>query len=365
MLKFLDLHGVNEQYRNEIDAAIKRVVDSGWYLLGKEIEKFEKEFADFCGVKYAIGVANGLDALVISLKALDIGEGDEVIVPSNTYIATVLAITASKAIPVFVEPDIKTYNIDCDKIEAAITEKTKAIMPVHLYGRACDMTAILKIAKKYTLQVIEDCAQAHGAIYEGSRVGSFGDCNGFSFYPGKNLGAMGDGGIITTNDESIAKKVRAIRNYGSFVKYEHLYKGMNSRLDEIQAAILSVKLSHLDQDNEKRRNVAKYYRENINNPLIILPEIRIDEQESHVWHLFVVRTQKRDALRKYLLDNDIETVIHYPTPPHKQKAYEEFSDLVLPMSEQIHREVLSLPISPIMTQEEIQKVVETINKYGE
>lgn len=364
MLKFLDLHRINERYRDEIDAAIKGVIDSGWYLLGKEIEKFEKEFAHFCGVKYAIGVANGLDALIISLKALDIGEGDEVIVPSNTYIATVLAITANNAIPVLVEPDINTFNLDCDKIEAAITPKTKAIMPVHLYGRACDMTTILKIAKKYSLKVIEDSAQAHGAMHEGKRVGSFGDCSGFSFYPGKNLGAMGDGGAITTNDEFIAKKIQAIRNYGSLVKYEHLYKGMNSRLDEIQAGILSVKLSHLEQDNEKRRNVAKYYIENISNPLIILPGLGINDQESHVWHLFVIRTKDRDDLKKYLLDNDIETVIHYPTPPHKQKAYEEYGDLILPISEQIHREVLSLPISPIMTLEEIQKVVETINKYG-
>lgn len=363
MLKFLDLHKINERYRQEIDDAIKKVIDSGWYLLGKEIKRFEDEFSNFCGTRYAIGVANGLDALTISLKALDIGEGDEVIVPSNTYIATVLAITANKAIPILVEPDMDTYNIDPRKIEAAITKRTKAIMPVHLYGQACNMTPIIEIAKKHDLKVVEDCAQAHGALHRGTRVGSFGDCGGFSFYPGKNLGAMGDGGMITTNDEKIAEKVYAIRNYGSLVKYEHLYKGVNSRLDEIQSTILSIKLSHLEADNEKRRSVAKYYLENIKNPVITLPKVEYDDQRSHVWHLFVVRCKKRDSLKEYLLNNGIETVIHYPTPPHKQKAYAELSGLSLPISEQLHREVLSLPISPVMTEIEMKQVVETINSY--
>ncbi|KKP89569.1 MAG: dTDP-6-deoxy-D-xylo-hex-3-ulose aminase [Parcubacteria group bacterium GW2011_GWC1_36_108] len=363
MIKFLDLHKINERYRNEIDAAIKSILDSGWYLLGKETEKFEKEFASFCGVKYAIGVANGLDALIISLKALGIEEGDEIIVPSNTYIATILAISANGATPILVEPDIDNYNIEPKNIEAAITSKTKAIMPVHLYGQACEMDPIMSIAKKYNLMVVEDCAQSHGAIYENQCVGSFGNCAGFSFYPGKNLGAMGDGGMITTNDEEIANKIRAIRNYGSFVKYENLYKGMNSRLDEIQAAILSVKLGYLQEDNEKRRKIANYYLENIKNPVIILPKISNDNEKSHVWHLFVIRCEKRDELKKYLLDNDIETSIHYPIPPHKQNAYMEWKDLVLPISEKIHNEVLSLPVSPVMTKEEIERVVKIINEY--
>lgn len=363
MLKFLDLHRLNERYRDEINSAIKRVIDSGWYLLGKEVEKFEKEFANFCGVKYAIGVANGLDALIISLRALNIGEGDEVIVPSNTYIATILAITANNAIPILVEPDMDTCNIDPKKIEAAITEKTRAIMPVHLYGQACDMTAIREIAKKYDLKVIEDCAQAHGALHKGECVGSFGDCGGFSFYPGKNLGALSDGGIITTNDEKIAEKARAIRNYGSLVKYENLYKGMNSRLDEIQSGILSVKLLHLETDNEKRRNVARYYLENIKNSVVTLPKIASDDQKSHVWHLFVIRSKKRDDLKKYLSEKGIETVIHYPVPPHKQVAYRELNDLSFPVSEQLHQEVLSLPISPVMTEAEMKLVVDTINSY--
>jgi dTDP-4-amino-4,6-dideoxygalactose transaminase len=364
IIKFLDLHKINERYRDEIGRAIKRVIDSGWYLHGKEVEKFEKEFARFCGVKYAVGVANGLDALIVSLRVLGIGKGDEVIVPANTYIATILAITANSATPVLVEPNINTYNIDPEKIEAAITSKTKAIMPVHLYGQACDMTVILEIAKKYNLKIIEDCAQAHGALHNKKRVGSFGDCNGFSFYPGKNLGALGDGGMVTTNNKAFAKKIRAIRNYGSFAKYKNLYKGINSRLDEIQAGILSVKLSHLKNDNEKRRNIAKYYLENIKNSAIILPKMKPDDPKSHVWHLFVIRCKTRNDLQKYLLDNGIETIIHYPIPPHKQEAYAEFNNLDLPISEQIHNEVLSLPISPVMTTGEMQKVVKIINKYG-
>ena len=364
MIRFLDLYKINEQHRSEIDNAIKSALDSGWYILGKEVEKFENEFASFCGVKHAIGVANGLDALIISLKALDIGEGDEVIVPANTYIATILAITANNAVPILIEAEIDSYNIDTKKIEAAITPKTKAIMPVHLYGQACDMTAILEIAKKHNLKIVEDCAQAHGAVYNDKCVGSFGDCNGFSFYPGKNLGALGDGGMITTNDDEIAEKVRAIRNYGSLVKYENLYKGMNSRLDEIQAGILSVKLAYLEGDNEKRRQVANYYLKNIKNSAITLPKVMIGDEKSHVWHLFVIRCEKRDELKKYLLDSGVETVIHYPIPPHKQIAYKELENLNFPISEQIHREVLSLPISSVMTDEDMQVIVKIINEYG-
>lgn len=364
MINFLNLKEINERYRKELDLAIAKVLDSGWYLLGNEVENFEKEFAKFCGVKHAIGVANGLDALIISLKALGIGKGDEVIVPSNTYIATILAISANNATPILVEPDIDTYNISPKGIEKAITPNTKAIMPVHLYGRVCDMNAIIEIAKKHDLKIIEDCAQAHGAIFNGKKAGSFGDCNGFSFYPGKNLGALGDGGIVTTNDSDIAERVRAIRNYGSHIKYENLYKGMNSRLDEIQAAILSVKLPYLSEDNERRRYIANYYIKNIKNPNVILPGISDDHQESHVWHLFVIRCQDRDGLKKYLSENGIETSIHYPIPPHKQVAYTEMNELSYPISEKIHGEVLSLPISPVMTDEEIKYVVDTINLYG-
>lgn len=364
MVKFLNLKKINNTYKKEIDVAIGKVFNSGWYILGKEVGKFEESFAKFCGVNYAIGVANGLDALVISLRALGIGKGDEVIVPSNTYIATILAISANGAIPVLVEPDEKNLNIDPEKIEAAITSKTKAIMPVHLYGQACDMTRIMKIAKKHKLKIVEDCAQAHGARHNGKRVGTFGDCNGFSFYPGKNLGALGDGGIITTNDKKIADKVRALRNYGSAVKYENLFKGYNSRLDEIQAGILSVKLKHLDSDNNKRRKIAKYYLDNMKNPEIILPKVTDSKAESHVWHLFVVRCENRDELKKYLADNGIETIIHYPIAPHKQNAYAELKNLKLPISERIHKEVLSLPISPVMGINEAKYVVKIINNYG-
>jgi dTDP-4-amino-4,6-dideoxygalactose transaminase len=363
MVKFLDLYQINERHRDEIESAIGRVLDSGWYILGGEAEKFENEFADFCGTKYAIGVANGLDALIISLKALGIGQGDEVIVPSNTYIATALAVTATGAIPIFVEPDVDTFNLDPVQVEAAITRKTKAIIPVHLYGRACEMDAIMKIAKKHHLKVVEDCAQAHGAWYKGNRVGSFGDCGSFSFYPGKNLGALGDGGMITTDDEEIALKIRAIRNYGSLIKYDHQYKGMNSRLDEIQAAILSAKLPFLDSDNKKRRNIASFYRKEIKNAAIALPKIDARVFRSHVWHLFVVRCESRDNLKKYLFEHGIETVIHYPVPPYRQQAYKEFHDLAFPVSDRLHREVLSIPISPVMTEESLEEVVSVINAY--
>ncbi len=361
-VKFLDLHKINDRYRKEIDAAMKRVLDSGWYILGREGEEFERRFAEYCGVKHALGVSNGLDALIISLKAVGISDGDEVLVPSNTYIASVLAVSSTGAKPVLVEPDIRTYTIDPKNIERAITPKTKAIIPVHLYGQSCDMSSIMEIARKNDLKVIEDCAQAHGSIYAQKRVGSFGDCNGFSFYPGKNLGALGDGGMVTTDDDMIAEKVRCLRNYGSLVKYENLYKGMNARLDELQAAILSVKLSELDKDNEKRRAVSRYYLSHIKNKSIALPHVA-SEEGSHVWHLFVIRCKKRDVLKKYLDENGIETVIHYPVPPHKQRAYAELNDLYFPVTEQIHREVLSLPISPVITEEEMRRVVDVINAY--
>lgn len=362
MVKFLDLHKINEQYRKEIDESIKRVLDSGWYLLGKEDESFEKNFAAYCGVKHAIGVANGLDALRLIIKAFGFLEGDEIIVPANTYIASILAISDNGCVPVLVEPDINTYNINSELIEEKITPKTKGIMVVHLYGQAVEMQKIWTLAKKYDLKVIEDSAQAHGAIYQGKRTGNLADASGFSFYPGKNLGCLGDGGAVTTNDDELAQKIRALANYGSLKKYQNIYKGLNSRLDEIQAAVLDVKLKGLDKDNQKRQEISKFYRENIENPAVILPQVK--EEQSHVWHIFPIRCEKRDELQKYLADNDIQTLIHYPIPPHKQGAYNEWSDLSFPITEKIHAQILSLPISPVMTQEEIEKVVEVINSFN-
>ena len=361
MIKFLDLEKINNRYREEIDLRIKNILDKGWYLQGEENEIFTKNFANFCGTKFALGVANGLDALNLIIKAYGFGKGDEIIVPANTYIATILAISENGCTPILVEPDIKTYNINPDNIEEKITPKTKAIMVVHLYGQAVQMEKIWEIAKKYNLKIIEDSAQAHGAIYQGKRTGNLGDASGFSFYPGKNLGCMGDGGAVTTNDEELFNKIKAIANYGSDRKYHHIYKGVNSRLDEIQAAVLDVKLKHLDSDNNKRREISKYYRENIKNPKIILPETY--DEKSHVWHIFAVRTKKRDEFQKYLKNNEIQTIIHYPTPPHKQGAYKEWNDLSFPITEEIHNTILSLPISPVMTDSEVEKVVEVVNEF--
>lgn len=361
MIKFLDLEKINNRYREEIDSRIKNILDKGWYLQGEENENFTKNFANFCGTKFALGVANGLDALNLIIKAYGFGNGDEIIVPANTYIATILAISENGCIPILVEPDIKTYNINPDSIEEKITTKTKAIMVVHLYGQAVQMEKIWKIAKKYNLKIIEDSAQAHGAIYQENRTGNLGDASGFSFYPGKNLGCMGDGGAVTTNDEELFNKIKAIANYGSDRKYHHIYKGVNSRLDEIQAAVLDVKLKHLDSDNNKRREISKYYRENIKNSKIILPETY--DEKSHVWHIFAVRTHNRDEFQKYLTEKGIQTIIHYPTPPHKQGAYKEWNNLSFPITEEIHNTILSLPISPVMTDSEIEKVVEVVNEY--
>lgn len=361
MIKFLDLKKINNRYREEIDSRIKDILDKGWYLQGEENENFTKNFANFCGTKFALGVANGLDALNLIIKAYGFGNGDEIIVPANTYIATILAISENGCIPILVEPDIKTYNINPDSIEEKITSKTKAIMVVHLYGQAVQMEKIWKIAKKYNLKIIEDSAQAHGAIYQENRTGNLGDASGFSFYPGKNLGCMGDGGAVTTNDEELFNKIKAIANYGSDRKYHHIYKGVNSRLDEIQAAVLDIKLKHLDSDNNKRREISKYYRENIKNSKIILPETY--DEKSHVWHIFTVRTQNRDEFQKYLTEKGIQTIIHYPTPPHKQGAYKEWNNLSFPITEEIHNTILSLPISPVMTDSEIEKVVEVVNEY--
>lgn len=360
MIKFLDLKKINNRFRAEIDQRIKNILDCGWYLQGKENEDFSKHFATYCGTKYALGVANGLDALNLIIKAYGFGEGDEIIVPANTFIATILAVSQNGCTPVLVEPDINTYNINPDLIEAAITPKTKAIMVVHLYGQAVQMEKIWELAKKYNLKVIEDAAQAHGAYYQGKRVGNLGDVAAFSFYPGKNLGAFGDAGGITTNDKELYEKIKAIANYGSDYKYHHIYKGVNSRLDEIQAAVLNVKLPHLDKDNERRREIAQYYRENIKNPKIILPQTY--DENAHVWHVFVVRCDDRTALQKHLEDNGIQTNIHYPTAPHKQGAYKEFESMNLPITEKIHQEVISLPISPVLTDEEVKHVVEVINE---
>ncbi len=361
MIKFLDLEKVNNRYREEIDKRIKSILDKGWYLQGEWDKTFEDNFAKFCGVKHCIGCANGLDALNLIIRGYGFGAGDEIIVPANTYIASILAISENGCTPVLVEPDINTYNINPELIEEKITDKTKAIMVVHLYGQAVQMGKIWNLAKKYNLKIIEDSAQAHGALYNGNRTGSLGDASGFSFYPGKNLGCMGDGGCVTTNDDELAARIRAIANYGSDRKYHHIYKGINSRLDEIQAAILDVKLPYLDNDNKRRREISKFYRENIKNPKIILPKVY--DEKSHVWHIFAIRCEKRDKLQKYLEENGIQTNIHYPTPPHKQGAYKEWENQSYPVSEEIHRTELSLPISPVMTDDEIEKVVRIANAF--
>lgn len=361
MIKFLDLEKVNNRFRNKMDARIKQILDAGWYLSGKWNDEFAKNFAEFCGTKHALGVANGLDAINLIIRGYGFGPGDEIIVPANTYIATILAISENGCTPVLVEPDINTYNINPDKIEEKITPRTRAIIVVHLYGQAVQMAKIWALAKKYNLKIIEDAAQAHGAVYDGKRVGNLGDAAAFSFYPGKNLGALGDAGGITTNDTELFNKIKAIANYGSDYKYHHIYKGVNSRMDEIQAALLDIKLPYLDADNDRRRGIAKYYRENIVNPKIILPKTY--DEIAHVWHVFVIRTENRDELCKYLNENDIQTNIHYPVPPHKQGAYNEWHDISLPITEEIHRTVVSLPISPVLTDDEVKMITGVINAW--
>ncbi|EFB9495751.1 DegT/DnrJ/EryC1/StrS family aminotransferase [Escherichia coli] len=370
MINFLDLKSINNQYQQELKDACARVIDSGWYIMGKELESFEQNFSDYCGAKYTVGVANGLDALTLVLRAWkELGKlkaGDEVIVQANTYIASILAITENDLVPVFVEPDANTYNLSIEGIKSAITDKTKVILPVHLYGQISPMPEIMAIAQQHGLLVLEDCAQSHGASIEGKKAGNWGDAAGFSFYPGKNLGALGDAGAITTNDDELAKTLQALRNYGSHQKYLNLYQGVNSRLDEIQAAMLNVKLKYLDNETLIRQKVALTYLENINNPLIKLPltahEYR-NNQQSHVWHLFVIATKHRDLLQKHLTENGIQTLIHYPIPPHKQQAYSQYKQLSLPITEKIHNEVLSIPIGPTMTNEEISKVIEACNSF--
>lgn len=365
MIKFLDLEKITHKYDNEIHQAASRVIDAGWYLLGNETKQFEKDYADYIGTQYCIAVANGLDALRIILRAyIELGsitKGDEIIVPANTFIASILAVNDNGLVPVLVEPDINTYLIDVSKIEEAITPKTKGIMIVHLYGQCSYTDNIAKICKKHDLLLIEDNAQSAGCKFHDRVTGSLGNAAGHSFYPGKNLGAFGDGGAITTNEKRLADTARTLANYGSNTKYIFEYKGLNSRLDEIQAAILDVKLKHLDEDNERRKVVAQYYFDNIKNPEIILPVTK--ERDSHVFHLYVIRTTKRDELMQYLADNLVQVLIHYPVPPHKQKAYKEWNDLHFPITEKIHNEVLSLPISQVITDEEVKTVVDIVNSF--
>ena len=364
-IPFASFVPMHEEIRKDLEAAFKKVLDKSYFIQGEECEKFEEEYAAYCGTKYCVGVATGLDAIYLILKALDIKAGDEVIVPSNTYIATALAVSFTGATPVFVEPVIDTYNIDVTRIEEKITEKTKAIIAVHLQGRAADMDEINAIAKKHGLYVVEDAAQAHGARYKGQRVGALSDAAAWSFYPGKNLGALGDGGCITTNNKQIADKVRALGNYGSDYKYHHIYQGTNSRLDEMQAAFLRVKLPHLDKWNEARRKIAEAYLAGITNPLIKLPLATSADYE-HIYHVFVIRCDRRDELEKYLKDNGIGTVKHYPVPMHLQKAYEELyiQEGELPIAEEISKTVLSIPMYYGMTEEEDVYVIDIINNFA-
>jgi dTDP-4-amino-4,6-dideoxygalactose transaminase len=372
MIKFLDLQKINAQYAAELKQAASEVIDSGWFLMGEKLSNFEKEMSQYIGASHAIGVANGLDALRLILNAyIELGvmsEGDEVIVPANTYIASLLAISDNNLIPVLVEPNNKSFNLDLDLIEKHITPKTKAIMVVHLYGQVCWSNDLVALAKKHNLKIIEDNAQAIGADWNGIKTGNLGDAAGFSFYPGKNLGALGDAGAVTTNDAVLAEQVRALGNYGSKKKYVNEYQGLNSRLDEIQAAFLSVKLKHIDKENQYRRQLASLYLNGVSNEHIQLPipnnsNFKHEENTEHVWHLFVIRCSKREELQNYLTANGVQTLIHYPIPPNKQLAYASMNHLDYPITNTIHNEVLSLPISPVTTLEEVQKIIEILNNF--
>jgi dTDP-4-amino-4,6-dideoxygalactose transaminase len=366
MILFLDLKKINLRHQKAFEASLQEVLQKGWFILGDKVAEFERAFAEYCGTNHCIGVANGLDALELILEAYkELGfmqNGDEVIVPSNTYIASILAISKAGLKPILVEPNEYDCLIDVKLIEEKISNRTRAIMPVHLYGQLCNIDAIISIAKKHGLKVIEDSAQSHGAIYKGKRSGNLGDASGFSFYPGKNLGALGDGGAITTNDDKLAEVLKALRNYGSHEKYKNLYKGINSRLDELQAAFLLEKLKMLDADNEKRREIAALYLAEIKNPLIVLPTC-IDPR-AHVWHCFTIRTRDRNNFQKYLTSHNIQTVIHYPIAPHMQDAYWELKNYSFPISERIHDTIISIPISPVITFEEIKKIIQLINLYS-
>lgn len=366
MIKFLSLQQLNSRYMNELKDACNRVIESGWYILGNELESFEFEFASAIGVKNCIGVANGLDALTLTLKAwIEMGKlnpGDEVLVPANTFIASIMSITNNGLKPVFVEPEEKTFNLTKSSLERSLTNKTRAVLPVHLYGLINPMNEIMDFANENNLLVLEDCAQSHLAELDGIKAGNWGHAAGFSFYPGKNLGALGDGGAITTNDDELANVLRSLRNYGSSIKYKNDFIGTNSRLDEIQAAMLRVKLKNLHTDTQKRIEIAEYYKNSIINPLITLPVW--DKPFSHVFHLFVIKTPYRAELQTYLLKNGIETSIHYPIPPHKQNAYSNLSYLDLPVTEKLHNEVLSIPLSPDLTEQELNKIVSVLNSFS-
>lgn len=372
MISFLDLKGINAQYREDLIVAATNVIDSGWYVQGSQVKAFEQEFASYCGSKHAIGVANGLDALILTLRAWKemgkLKDGDEVIVPANTYIASILAITENGLTPVLVEPSECTYNLSPVLLEEAITSKTKVILAVHLYGMLAPMVEIMQLAEQYGLLVLEDSAQAHGAMINGRKAGNWGHASGFSFYPGKNLGALGDAGAVTTNDDQLAQTIRALGNYGSHKKYENIYQGVNSRLDELQAAFLLVKLRHLDIDTMRRKEIAIAYANGIKNIDIFLPiknSIQyVDELDNHAFHLFVIRSEQRDELSMYLHHKDIHTLVHYPIPPHQQMAYKEWSNLTFPITEKIHNQVLSLPISPVMTDYDVQRVIDAVNDFS-
>lgn len=363
MIPFLNLKAINGKYRDELVQAATGVIESGWYIQGSEVSKFEEEFAAYCGTKHCIGVANGLDALILILRAYkeldELKDGDEVIVPANTYIATILAITENRLKPVLVEPNELTHNISTQEIRNAITPNTKAILAVHLYGQLADMSAIRLIAAQNDLLIIEDAAQAHGASIDGKKAGALGDASAFSFYPGKNLGALGDAGAVATNNNELANTVRALGNYGSLKKYENLYQGINSRLDELQAAFLRIKLRHLDEEIKRRRQVAKIYLEGINNMSIQLPIVAFEEQ--HVFHLFVIRAKERENLRAYLDKKGVQTQIHYPIAPHQQRAYQAWSDLSFPITERLHQQVLSLPMNSVISDEDLQFIISLIN----
>jgi dTDP-4-amino-4,6-dideoxygalactose transaminase len=365
MIKNLDLQQITRKYKDELNTAVKRVVDSGWYLQGSENELFESNYAKYIGTNYCVGVANGLDALRLILRAyIELGimnRGDEIIVPANTYIATILAITDNGLVPILVEPDLNTYQMDSTKIESFITERTKGIMLVHLYGQCAYNEYIAELCKKYCLKLMEDNAQAHGCMYKGRKTGSLSDAAAHSFYPTKNMGAFGDAGAVTTSDLELANLIRTLANYGSSKKYVFDYIGLNSRLDEIHAAILNVKLNHIDEDNLYRKEVARYYISHINHPNIILPIV--SDWDAHVFHIFPIRTLKRDDLQKYLLENGVQTVIHYPIPPHKQACYKEWNKLSFPITELVHDQELSLPMSPVITLNEYKLVVELINNW--
>lgn len=373
MIPFLDLKSINAQYSDELTAACLRVINSGWYVQGTELKNFEQQFARYCGTKHCIGVANGLDALCLTLRAWQelgrLKEGDEVIVPANTYIASILAVTENRLTPVLVEPDASTYNLCPRNLRQAITSKTRAILVVHLYGQIAAMPEIMAMAEEHQLLVLEDSAQAHGAEINSKKAGCWGHASGFSFYPGKNLGALGDAGAVTTNDDELAQTVRALGNYGSHKKYENIYQGVNSRLDEIQAAMLGVKLKHLDVETHRRREIAVAYTQGIKNPQITLPitchsPLTTQQLKNHVFHLYVIRTVQRKALQTHLTAHGVQTLIHYPIPPHRQLAYRAWNRQSYPLTEAIHKEVLSLPISPVMSDEQVQQVITAMNSFG-